>query len=177
MTGWPVRAGRLAVLLALLAGAAALVLGLATVRGWESVLAAALLRPVGAVSASESAAITWFQFDAQRAVGLAITPECSVALVLAPVLVLAAMLAGRRWIPLYRVFGGLAAAGAFIVAGNVVRIGTIAAMIDEYGIGVGYDLGHTVVGSLVSLAFVAAAVVVLFRIAIGGSRRAAVRAG
>lgn len=162
------RAGRFTVRVALLAAAVALIGWQATVRGWEALAASSVLAGVGAVGANPAAAIAWFQFDAERAIGLQITPECSAGLVLVPVLVLGAMLAGRPHIPMVRVAIGLLLAVGIIVGGNLARVGAIAAMIDGYGVQIGYDLGHTIVGSLISLVFVGVAMVVLIRSAAGG---------
>jgi exosortase/archaeosortase family protein len=155
----------------LLAGAVALVITQQTLRGIEAVGSGYVLRPLGAVSANSSRAIVWFHFTQTRGVGLAISPECTSTFIVAPILVLGAVLLVRRRISAIRVLTGVLAAAAVIVGGNQARIGVVATLIDHFGISIGYGLGHAIVGSLISLGFVAIAAVVLFRIVTRGATR------
>ena len=76
-------------------------------------------------------------------------------------------LAIPRKLALRRVCAGLAVAAALLVTGNLARIGLIAVMIRLYGIGTGYQLGHLILGSLLSVLCIAASLTVLTLIITG----------
>ncbi|HEY2689538.1 MAG TPA: hypothetical protein VGJ50_13930, partial [Streptosporangiaceae bacterium] len=60
-----------------------------------------------------------------------------------------------------RVTKALTVAAAVMVAGNMLRIGVIALAIRVDGIGTGYQVGHLVLGSLVSIVCIALALALL----------------
>jgi exosortase/archaeosortase family protein len=148
-----------------------LVLGQRTVRGFEAVGAEHLLTPFGAVGSNLTRAVVWFQFGPNRAIGLIITPECTAALLLVPVLLAGVALLARRSIGVGRVLVAVTVAALIIVFGNLVRIGAIAWLIDHLGVETGYALGHTVIGSLISVGVVGLALFAMYRAAVGGRRR------
>jgi hypothetical protein len=45
-----------------------------------------------------------------------------------------------------------------LVVGNLIRVGVIALLMRRLGFDEGYGIGHTVAGTLVSVAFIAAAI-------------------
>lgn len=122
--------------------------------------------------AASSAPIVWFGLGMPGSFGLVITPECSSALLLAPLCVLGMGLMIPRKLAVRRVFAALAVAALFLVTGNLARIGLIAVMIRLYGMGTGYQVGHLILGSLVSIACIAASMVVLTVIVTGPGRLA-----
>jgi exosortase/archaeosortase family protein len=145
---------------------------------FRDVEAAAAARLYGAVTptlAAPGAPIVWFGLGAPGAFGLVITPDCSSALLIAPLCVLGIGLSIPRKLALRRVCAGLAVAAALLVAGNLARIGLIAVMIRLYGIGTGYQLGHLVLGSLLSVVCIAASLTVLTLIITGRGMRSAAR--
>jgi exosortase/archaeosortase family protein len=149
----------------------ALLVGQRTVRGLEAVGAEHVLAPVGAVGSNLARAVVWFQFGPNRAVGLVITPECTAALLLVPVLLAGVALLGRRSVGLGRVLVAVVTAALIILCGNLLRIGAIAVLIDRFGVENGYALGHTVVGSMISIVVVGLAMLAMFRAAVGGRGR------
>jgi hypothetical protein len=62
-----------------------------------------------------------------------------------------------------------------MVTGNLVRIGLIAAMIRVYGLHTGYQLGHLVLGSLISIVCIASSMVILTVIITGHGRQRTIR--
>lgn len=144
-------------------------------RDLEAAAAARLYGVITPTLAAPRAPIVWFGLGNPGAFGLVITPDCSSALLIAPLCVLGMGLAIPRKLALRRVCAGLAVAAALLVTGNIARIGLIAAMIRLYGIGAGYQLGHLVLGSLLSVACIGLSLAVLTLIITGRGRRWAAR--
>jgi exosortase/archaeosortase family protein len=142
----------------------------------EAVVAAHLFSTVTPVIAAGSAPIDWFNLGTSKGFGLVITPDCSSALLLVPLGVIGMALLIPRRLAVRRVGAGLAAAAAVIVVGNLLRIAVIAAMVNYYGIHVGYQVGHLVLGSLVSIVFIGVAMVVLVLVVAGPGSALARRA-
>lgn len=141
-------------------------------RDGEAVVAARLYSVITPTLAAPGAPIVWFGLGSPGAFGLIITPDCSSALLITPLCVLGMGLAIPRRLALHRVCAGLAAAAALIVVGNLARIGLIAAMIRLCGMGTGYQLGHLVLGSLMSVLCIALSIVMLALIvSASGARR------
>jgi exosortase/archaeosortase family protein len=144
-------------------------------RDLEAVAAAHLCSVVTPTLAAPGAPIVWFGLGTSSGFGLVITPDCSSALLIAPLCVLGIGLMVPRKLPLRRVWAGLSVAAALLVAGNMARIGLIAEMIHLYGIGTGYQLGHLVFGSLLSIVCIATSMVALTLIVTGRGRHWALR--
>lgn len=142
-------------------------------RHLEAAAAAGVYGLITPTLAASSAPIVWFGLGMPGAFGLVITPECSSALLLAPLCVLGMGLMIPRKLAVRRVFAGLAVAAVFLVTGNLARIGLIAMMIRVFGLGTGYQVGHLILGSLVSIVCIAASMVVLAMIVTGRGRRRA----
>jgi exosortase/archaeosortase family protein len=139
-------------------------------RHLEADAAAAVYGVIMPTLAASSAPIVWFRLGMPGAFGLVITPECSSALLLAPLCVLGMGLMIPRKLRVRRVSAGLAVAAVFLVTGNLARIGLIAMMIRVFGLGTGYQVGHLILGSLVSIVCIAASMVVLAMIVTGRGR-------
>jgi exosortase/archaeosortase family protein len=140
-------------------------------RDLEAAMAAHLCSVITPTQAVPGAPIIWFGLGTTSGFGLVITPDCSSALLIAPLCVLGIGLMVPRKLPVRRVCAGLVVAAAVLVAGNMARIGLIAGMIHLYGIGNGYQLGHLVFGSLLSVVCIAVSMVALTLIVTGRAAR------
>ena len=130
-------------------------------RHLEAATAADLYNLVTPTLAASSAPIIWFGLGRSGAFGLVITPDCSSALLIAPLCGLGIALMIPRRLTVGRVTKALTVAAAVMVAGNMLRIGVIALAIRVDGIGTGYQVGHLVLGSLVSIVCIALALALL----------------
>ena len=130
-------------------------------RHLEAATAADLYNLVTPTLAASSAPIIWFGLGRSGAFGLVITPDCSSALLIAPLCGLGIALMIPRRLTVGRVTKALTVAAAVMVAGNMLRIGVIALAIRLDGIGTGYQVGHLVLGSLVSIVCIALALALL----------------
>jgi exosortase/archaeosortase family protein len=145
-------------------------------RDLEAVVAAHLCSIVTPTLAAPGAPILWFGLGTTSGFGLEITPDCSSALLIAPLCVLGIGLMVPRKLSLRRVCAGLLVAAALLVAGNMARIGLIAEMIHLYGISTGYQIGHLLLGSLLSIVCIAISMVSLTLIVTGRAGQWLVRA-
>ncbi len=82
-------------------------------------------------------------------------------LLIAPLCVLGVALLIPRKLAVHRVLKALMVAGLILVAGNLTRIGVIAMAIRLAGIGTGYQVGHLVLGSLISIVCIAVSLALL----------------
>ncbi len=146
----------------LLAGIAAALLGFEyQFRHLEAYTAAHLYSVVTPTLAASSAPIIWFGLGSAGAFGLVITPDCSSALLIAPLCALGVALLIPRKLAVHRVMKAITVAAVILVAGNLARIGVIALAIRVAGIGTGYQVGHLVLGSLISIVCIAVSLVLL----------------
>ena len=106
--------------------------------------------------------------------GLQVTLGCSSALLLTPVLLVAGLLLCVGHAPAARILLAALLAAGIVVCVNVLRLVMIALMVDWWGAATGFGWGHTLFGSVLTLAGMSAAlaafVLVLSR---GGRVRAA----
>lgn len=112
-------------------------------------------------------AIVFFGLGRPGGFGLRITPECSAALLIVPIALVAAGMLARPRVRWNRVLVGFAAASAVLIASNQLRLGVIAWAVHQFGLEAGFQWSHVVVGSVISLVFTIVALVVLVRIAAG----------
>ncbi len=124
-------------------------------RHLEADAAARVYDVVTPTLAASRAPIIWFGLGTTGAFGLVITPDCSSALLIAPLCGLGMALMVPRRLPVRKVAKALGVAAAVMVAGNLLRIGVIAMAIRLAGIGTGYQVGHLVLGSLISVVCIA----------------------
>lgn len=103
----------------------------------------------------------YFGLGTDHAIGLRITPECTSAFLVVPLLVVAAAMVGLRPRITRRVLASLGIATVVLVLVNQLRVLTLVGLIDAFGRDRGYYLGHTLFGSMVSV-FGGAAALVLF---------------
>ena len=148
--------------MAVLGGIAAALMGFEyRFRHLEAYAAAHLYSVVAPTRAAPSTPIIWFGLGAPGAFGLVITPDCSSVLLVAPLCVLGIALLIPRKLAVDRVMKALTVAALILVAGNLIRIGVIVAAIRVAGIGTGYQVGHLVLGSLVSIICIAVSLILL----------------
>ena len=130
-------------------------------RHLEAYAAAHLYELVTPAIAASSAPIIWFGLGSPDAFGLIITPDCSSALLIAPLCGLGVALLIPRKLAVHRVIKALIVAALILVLGNLTRIGVIAMAIRLAGIGTGYQVGHLVLGSLISIVCIAVSLALL----------------
>lgn len=130
-------------------------------RHLEATVAADVYGVVTPTLAASQAPIVWFGLGTTRAFGLVITPECSSALLIVPLCGLGMLLMVPRRLPVGRVAAAIAVAVVVLVMGNLTRIGVIAIATWAGGVGSGYQLGHLVFGTLVSILFIAVSLMLL----------------
>jgi exosortase/archaeosortase family protein len=148
-------------------------------RHLEAVVAAHLYRLFTPVLAASRAPILWFGLGTSAAYGLVITPDCSSALLIVPLCGLGVLLLIPRRLAISRVVRALLAAAAVMVAGNLLRIGVIAVAVRFGGLGAGYQLGHLILGSIISIVCIAIGLTLLTVILVrqGPARRTARQTG
>ncbi|MFB7175121.1 hypothetical protein ACFCYM_30475 [Streptomyces sp. NPDC056254] len=84
--------------------------------------------------------------------GFTFTPECSVAFLVAPLLVIAGgMLAFYGRVAIHRLVGATLTAGIVLYAANQLRLVMIAQFVKHWGVEDGYPLSHRVLGSILVL--------------------------
>lgn len=135
-------------------------------RHLEAVVVAHLYRVFTPVLAASSAPIIWFGLGRSGAYGLEITPDCSSALLIVPLCGLGMLLMIPRRLAVSRVTKALAVAATVLVGGNLLRIGVIAVAIRVAGIGTGYQIGHLILGSIVSIICIAISLALLTAIVV-----------
>ena len=101
-----------------------------------------------------SSAGMWFAPTPWDQVGLVITPECTVALLVIPFLLITAVTVWLRT-PLRWPLTALVAATVFLVTINQLRLLTVVWFIRAMGDQSGFYWGHTLVGSLITIAGIA----------------------
>ncbi len=124
-------------------------------RHLEAVAAAHVYRLFTPVLAASRAPILWFGLGTSTSYGLMITPDCSSALLIVPLCGLGMLLLIPRRLAVSRVIRALMVAAAVMVAGNLLRIGVIAIAVRFGGLGAGYQLGHLILGSIISIIAIA----------------------
>jgi exosortase/archaeosortase family protein len=146
------RAGRLLACVACCALAAIAVKENYALRGLEAVLAGhvialATAMPAGAIPGTP---VLWFTLGPHRHMGLAITQACTVVLMTTPFLIATALLVWRRSSAVRPLVACLVATAMLLVV-NQLRILTIIMFLLHMGYG-GFYWGHTLVGSLITIA-------------------------
>ncbi len=118
------------------------------VRDMEAWLASHIIAVCGVPTgyAGGSSAIAWFAETRNLRISLAVTPECTIALLTIPFLLATAGLAWRT--PVRRCLAGLAIAIVLLEVLNQLRLLTIATMLLTAGYPGGYYWGHTILGSV-----------------------------
>jgi exosortase/archaeosortase family protein len=142
----------------------------AAIRDDEASLAGRWFGALLSGSVGTSRDVVYFSWLHGSAVGMRITSECTVALLLGPLCLLAAALlafARTRW---YRVLLGLSVGLATAVVVNQLRLVLIAVAMQRWGLS-GYHVSHKFVGTVIALAGFVAAALLMLRIATASSAR------
>ncbi|MGW5053405.1 exosortase P [Actinokineospora sp. NPDC004072] len=149
------------VVVALGALAVALVVGNKLYRTAEMVLASGILKVVtsdGVHLAAERQTV-YFGLGSDTPFGLRMSPECTSAFLVLPLLVVGAVMIALRPAITKRVLTALLVATAAVVVVNQLRVLTLVGLIEWLGTDRGYHWGHTLLGSMVSVIGGAAALV------------------
>ncbi len=158
----PMGAGSRVLAVGVLAGISfALIVFQYQIRHLEADAAARLYNLVTPAMAPPGAPVITFGPGTRGAFGLVITPDCSMALLIAPLCGLGMVLVRPRRPQVRRAARALAVAALVMVAGDLLRIGSIAMTIRMDGIGAGYRVSGLMLGSLVSIACIALSLVLL----------------
>jgi exosortase/archaeosortase family protein len=174
--GWPSRPRLMAGSgIAARAAVCGLCLGLApfaamkemSLRGLEARLAGHLIGLVTRMHAGSSPAIAviWFSPHRNSDVGLQVTPECTVALLVIPFLLATAAMVWVRPRPVWPV-AGLLLATALLMIMNQVRLLVIAWLVQSMGFSSGFYWGHTIAGSIITICGLAVVLAIFALVAI-----------
>jgi hypothetical protein len=131
------------------------------IRHLEADAAAHLYNLITPSAAPPSAPVITFWPGIPGGFGLVITPDCSIALLIAPLCGLGMVLIRPRRPHVRRAAKALAVASLVMVGADLVRIGSIAMTIRMDGIEAGYRVSNVMLGPLVSVVCIALSLVLL----------------
>lgn len=154
----------------LLVAATALLVFQAGYRHLEALLASRVFAGGGVETFTGSDDVVVFMLPDARAFALQVTPECTSAFLIAPFAVIGAAMLLRRRIDPLRVLLGVSIAAVLLVLANQLRLGVIAGLVTSWGLDQGYQWGHLVVGSLISVAFLAISATIVVLVVSSGRR-------
>ncbi len=159
---------RLGVLGVLALTAVSLVVFQESFRHLEALVASRLFAGGGVTTYTGSDDVVVFMLPGSRAFALEVTPECTSAFLIAPFAAIGAGMLLRRRLDPSRVLLGVGVAAVLLVLANQLRVGVIAGLVSAFGIEQGYQWGHLVLGSVISVVFIAlSAAIVIFLVASG----------
>ncbi len=107
----------------------------------------------------------YFGLSGTAPFGLRMTPECSSAFLLLPLLVVTMVMVYFRPANAKRLFFSLGVSALVVVLVNQLRILTIVGLVHGFGTDEGYYWGHTLLGSMVSVVGGAVSLVLFVRLA------------
>ncbi len=138
-------------------------------RHFEAVLAAQLFSSGGVETlAQPDSGIVIFRLANQKVFGLEISPECSSAFLILPFTLIGAAMLWRKRLNPARVATGIGLVVLLLISANQLRVGMIAGLIDGFGLQEGYKWGHLVLGSLLSIVFLAGSLALLLWVVASG---------
>lgn len=111
--------------------------------------------------AATNSPIVWFGLGQPGGFGLLITPDCSAAFLLVPLFLLGMGLVLPVRLALRQVLSALAIATGVLITGNLLRVGAIAVTMRIAGPGTGYQIGHLVIGSAISVIFISISLILI----------------
>jgi exosortase/archaeosortase family protein len=122
-------------------------------RAAESMLAS---QTVAALAHTRTAAVPdravlFFNLGTDRALGLHITPECTSAFLIAPLVMVAAVMLRLRPAITRRILAALLVGTILLILTNQLRITVVVWLVELMGVNSGYYWGHTLMGSAVSV--------------------------
>ncbi|MBO3746068.1 hypothetical protein J5X84_08330 [Streptosporangiaceae bacterium NEAU-GS5] len=143
------------------------------IRGWEALLSSEIVSLVTRthIGVNPFLAIVSFPQPSGPRTGLQITPECTSAFLVLPLLIVTALMTWLRKRLTFWPIIGLAVTTALLFGTNQIRILTVVLMIRGMGFEEGYYWGHTMVGSLISVFGIGLSLVTYVMFAIRGGRR------
>ncbi len=118
-------------------------------RALEAKLAALTLAPFS--KGTGSSGDTFYLHQKGGLIGLQITSECTALILIAPLVVLAAVLLVFTRARVWRIGAGLALMWVTITAVNEARLALIGFSSSTWGIDLGYTISHTYVGSVIGI--------------------------
>lgn len=135
------------------------------IRGFEAWLATHVIHVAARVQTGDNAGLhaVWFLEKTER-IGLIITPECTVGLLMVPFIAAGALMVWQR-VPLRWPLTGLAVALAMLVVVNQLRMVTIVWFVKTMGFSSGFYWGHTMAGSIITIIGLAASLAVFVLLA------------
>ncbi len=152
----------------LVAAAVALVTFQQSFRHLEVVIASHLFSGGAVTTYAGPDDMVVFMLPGARGFALEITPECTSAFLIAPFAVIGAAMLLRRRIDPARVLLGISLAAVLLLLANQLRVGVIAGLVVAFGLEQGYQWGHLILGSLISVVFLGlSAAIVIFVVASG----------
>lgn len=137
----------------------------------EARIAAALAGPVTPGHARSVGDVIFTGLGTRAAIGLQITNECTVVLLIVPMLFLAGVISLFERFSVRSVFLGLFLGAAAVVLTNQVRIVLIAWATESYGPHLGYELTHKFIGSVLAILGFSGGLLLMLRLAPHLSRR------
>lgn len=171
------RAARLGTAATLAAAAGALLLAWDALTPAESRWTAIALRLVFGPGTGAAGDVVWTGIGTDRLLGMQLTMLCSTVVLLAPLCLLgAALFAGLRRSPAWRIAAGTGAALLVATLANQLRLALLVVLWRWQGQS-GFDLGHRYLGSIGVIILFAVSMYLMVRIAIGGRRARARRTG
>jgi exosortase/archaeosortase family protein len=133
----------------------------------EAKIAASLAGPVMPGHSRSMGDIFVTGLGTRDLIGLQITNECTVLLLIVPMLFIAGLIILFRRFRIHSVLFGLLMGVLVVALTNQVRMLLIAWATEQYGFGLGYELSHKFVGSVLAILGFALGVLVMFRLAPG----------
>jgi exosortase/archaeosortase family protein len=133
----------------------------------EARIAASLAGPVTEGRSRSIGDVLLTGLGTRATMGLQITNECTVLLLIVPMLFIAGLIILFRRFPVHRVLFGLFAGVLVVTLTNQVRVLLIAWATQHYGFAPGYELSHKFVGSVLAILGFAVGTLVMFRLAPG----------
>ncbi len=149
------------IVVALVAAAAGLVFAHRAYRTAEIALSGLILDVVTAdgVEVVAERQTVYFGLGSDTPLGLRMTPECTSAFLVLPLLLVGAVMIALRPRIARRVLIALAVAATAVIIVNQFRVLTLVGLVKWLGVDTGYYWGHTLLGSMVSVFGGAAALV------------------
>lgn len=158
------RAPRIAGAFALASLGVLMIVNQSWIRDDEARIAAAWFGVLLQGSATSSHDIVFFGWLRGSQVGMRISAECTVAMLTAPLCLVAAALLGFARAQWKRLLTGLAVGLVILVGVNQLRLALIAICMQHWGMS-GYDVSHKFLGTVFALAGFVVGVLAMLRIA------------
>src|SRR5579859_3223008 len=160
----PVSPGRAALAAGLWAVAIGLVVQATAARAAEAWLAAQLAALYVPGHTAATGDIFFAGLGTRLPIGLQITSECTVAILIVPMLLLAGIMSLHRRFGIGDILAGLGAGVAVDVGTNQVRMALIMWATGRYGTHAGYAVTHKLIGSVIAMLGFTVALVLMVRI-------------